>query len=59
VETNPPDAIVWSEPVDLKIINVSSVIEDIFARDYPPLESRLIDVPPENDTSYNLVKRGG
>jgi|GEM_PF-1313398 len=42
VETNPPNAVIHSESAEMKIVNVASVIEEIFTRDYPSLESRLI-----------------
>ena len=42
VQTDPPNALVrHSEPIELKIANITNVIEDLFGRDYP-LDSRLI-----------------
>lgn len=42
VTSYPPNAIVLSQPIELEIASIGNVIENLFGRDYPPLESRLI-----------------
>lgn len=56
VNTDPPNALVLSEPMQLEIANITEVIEGLFSRDYPPLESRLISHTALKEWLYDLIR---
>ena len=56
VKTDPPNALVLSEPTELEIANITNVIEDLFGRDYPPLEGRLISHTTLKEWLNDLIR---
>jgi len=43
VESMPPSAVVYSQPIPYKIVNAAETLENVFGKGYAELEGTLID----------------